>query len=113
MSSKFGMPPGPPPRGVPQSAQANVDLSAAETLMCDKCQNMTFVEVLLVKKVSALISPNGKAGLAPLPVLSCNACGHINAEFVPPIFHTAPQETVAPTPAPTTGIQTSKLILEK
>ena|SRR6185437_155758 len=66
-----------------QVPQTNIDLSQTNPVRCDNCQNETFVPTLLMRRVSALVSPNGREGLAPIQVFSCNACGHVNTEFVP------------------------------
>lgn len=60
----------------------NINLEACEDLLCVKCGNATFEEVRLIKKVSALMSPTGKAGLVPIPTFACAACGVIPAEFL-------------------------------
>lgn len=61
----------------------NLDLSTAQDVTCDKCGNYTFEQVVLMKKISALISPTGKEAIVPFPVFSCNACGYINKQFLP------------------------------
>lgn len=63
--------------------QVNVDLSQAEDIVCENCKNYTFQEVALMKRLSALVSPTGKEALVPIPVFACNACGWINARFLP------------------------------
>ena len=74
-----------------QQPKLNVDLSKAQDVVCDNCGNYTFQEVVLMKKVSALISPTGKEGIIPIPVFACNACGYINKQFLP--FRMEEQET--------------------
>ena len=59
------------------------DLSQATDIVCENCGNLTFQEVLLMKKVSALVSPNGKEGIVPIPTFSCVACGWVNEMFRP------------------------------
>jgi rRNA maturation protein Nop10 len=69
----------------PQTPQTlNIDMKQLDDVKCDKCGNFTFDEVTLFKKVSALISPSGKEGLAPIPTFACHACGNVNAMFLPP-----------------------------
>jgi uncharacterized Zn finger protein len=63
--------------------QVNLDLSTAQDVTCESCGNYTFQEVVLMKKVSALISPTGKEAIVPIPTFSCNACGFINKQFLP------------------------------
>jgi len=47
-----------------------------------KCGSKVFHEALILKKVSALISPTGKEMLYPIPVYVCDKCGEIPAEFL-------------------------------
>ena len=66
-----------------QQQQINVDLSNAQDITCENCGNYTFEEVLLMKKLSALLSPTGKEAIVPIPTFACNACGFINKQFLP------------------------------
>ena len=61
----------------------NVDLSQADDVVCERCGNYTFEQVALMKKVSALVSPNGRAGVIPISVFACAVCGNINEGFMP------------------------------
>ena len=79
MTSKF-IP--PDPRQM-RGQQQMPDLSLAEDIVCENCSNLTFEEVLLMKKVSALVSPNGKEGIVPIPTFACVACGWVNEMFRP------------------------------
>lgn len=83
MSSKF-------PRPQMPQQQRTPDLSLAQDIQCDNCKNLTFQEVLLMKKVSALVSPNGREALIPIPTFACVACGYVN-EMFRPIKTPAPQ----------------------
>jgi hypothetical protein len=81
MTSKFIPPSG---KQDPRQMQAQMpDLSQATDIVCENCGNLTFQEVLLMKKVSALVSPNGKEGIVPIPTFSCVACGYVNEMFRP------------------------------
>jgi uncharacterized Zn finger protein len=60
----------------------NIDLESCENLLCHKCGNATFEQVRMIKKVSALVSPNGKEGYVPVPIFACNACGEVPPEFL-------------------------------
>lgn len=66
-----------------QPTQVNLDLTNAQDITCDNCGNYTFQEVVLMKKISALVSPTGKEAIVPIPTFSCNACGFINKQFMP------------------------------
>lgn len=69
----------------PMAPQMNIDLSKADDVVCERCGNYTFNEVMLMKRMSALISPTGKDAIVPIPTFACNACGHINKQFLPVI----------------------------
>ena len=63
--------------------QVNINPNDLEDVLCEKCQNQTFTQVFLFKKISAVLSPSGKASMIPLQVFKCDSCGHINKDFVP------------------------------
>ena len=59
----------------------NVDLSKAIQMKCDKCENPTFKQTLMLHKMSALVSPNGQETIVPAAVFACEKCNHVNQEF--------------------------------
>ncbi len=67
-----------------------------------------------MKKVSALVSPNGKEGIVPIPTFSCVACGYVNEMFRPfkPVKPATLDEMPAETPAEEPEPTRPKLILE-
>jgi DNA-directed RNA polymerase subunit RPC12/RpoP len=67
----------------PLPKQVNVDISQADDVKCDECGHDVFVPVFHIKKVSAIMSPNGQEIIAPVQVFGCNKCGHVNKEFMP------------------------------
>ena len=66
--------------GFSQEALMN-DLSNAETLKCEFCNNILFIQTYVLKKVSALVSSTGKDQLIPFPVFSCGDCGQIPTDM--------------------------------
>jgi ribosomal protein L37E len=60
-----------------------VNLSQADNVACNKCGNHTFIPVMLMKRLSPIISPTGKEAIVPIQTFACNACGFVNAEFLP------------------------------
>lgn len=54
----------------------------AKNLSCDKCNNETFTQIFVIKKISGLMTQTGKDMLAPIPVFSCKKCGNVNKLFV-------------------------------
>lgn len=68
---------------VPQMPEPQVDVKLTTPLECEKCKGQTFTEALMFRKVSALLTKNGKAGLLPIQVFACVQCGNIPVEFIP------------------------------
>ena len=58
-----------------------IDVSQTTPVKCEICENQTFKQTLLLRKVSALVSPNGQEQYVPVAVFACEKCGHVNAEF--------------------------------
>ncbi len=75
-----------------QQTPVNLDLTNAQDVVCDNCGNYTFNEVVLMKRISAIVSPTGKEAIVPIPTFACNACGFINKQFLP-VKMTDEQET--------------------
>ena len=61
--------------------QEQIDISKTSAIKCDKCENPTFKQSLLLRKLSALVSPNGQETLVPVQVFACEKCGNVNSEF--------------------------------
>ena len=59
----------------------DIDLTHAKTLSCEKCEGVGFRQTLMLKKLSPLVSPNGKEAIIPVGVFACDSCGHVNKEF--------------------------------
>ena len=62
-------------------AQQTIDVSQTTPVKCEKCENQTFKQTLLLRKVSALISPNGQEQYVPIAVFACEKCGNVNSDF--------------------------------
>jgi uncharacterized Zn finger protein len=62
--------------------QQTIDMSQTTSIKCEKCENQTFKQTMLLRKMSALISPNGQETLIPVAAFACEKCGHVNSEFV-------------------------------
>ena len=57
--------------------QVQVDLKQAETIKCSDCGNYLFITSFILKRLSALVSPNGQEALIPVQVYSCGNCGKV------------------------------------
>ena len=65
----------------PQSAQVQVDLRDAETIKCRDCNNYLFITSFILKRLSAIVSPNGQEAVVPVQVFSCGSCGKVPKIF--------------------------------
>ena len=61
--------------------QMNVDMSQTSEMKCDECENLTFKQTIMLRKMSAIVSPNGQETIIPMAVFACEKCGHVNEEF--------------------------------
>ncbi len=71
-----------PMRKPKQGTQVKVDLKQAETIKCTDCENYLFITSYILKKLSALVSPNGQESLIPVQVYSCGNCGKVAEGFL-------------------------------
>ena len=46
--------------------QMNVDISQTTEMKCEKCGNNTFKQTMMLRKLSAIVSPNGKETIIPV-----------------------------------------------
>ncbi|MCK9430138.1 MAG: hypothetical protein M0R17_09060 [Candidatus Omnitrophica bacterium] len=68
-----------------QPMNININLKDAVDIVCEECGNKYFTDAMQIKKLSALLSPNGQDSLIPIQVFICTKCGHVNSEFLPQI----------------------------
>ena len=61
--------------------QEQIDINKTSAIKCESCENQTFKQTLLIRKMSALVSPNGQETIVPMAVFACEKCGHVNSEF--------------------------------
>jgi len=59
------------------AAQMRQQLMSAPDAQCGKCGHTFFENVFKVKKISALMSPNGQESIVPVQTLRCLECGNI------------------------------------
>ena len=52
-------------------------------MKCNKCENQAFIATVLLRRISALVSPTAKEAVVPVQLYSCSKCGYINKEFLP------------------------------
>jgi hypothetical protein len=61
------------------------DLKNAKDATCEveSCNHNCFTPVVMIKVVSAILSPNGRETHVPLQTFACAKCGHVNKDFLP------------------------------
>ena len=71
------------PEGMPPREDGlQIDISKADTIVCEECGNASFIQAFFLKKVSALVSPTGKEAIVPIQVFSCGNCGAIPKNMI-------------------------------
>ena len=64
-----------------ESNLPRIDLKEQPTLICEECESKYFKEVVLIKKVSKLLTGSMEDTIVPFPTYRCDDCGHVNKEF--------------------------------
>ena len=58
-----------------------IDLREQPTVTCEVCKSEYFKEVVILKKVSRLLTGSSDDTIVPFPTYKCDSCGNINEEF--------------------------------
>jgi len=66
-----------------QQMNLNISLDKTLPIVCDDCNNETFIQVTFLRKVSKFIAGTDQDALIPIPSFACSKCGYVNAEFQP------------------------------
>ena len=64
-----------------ESNLPRIDLKEQPTLICEECESKYFKEVVLIKKVSKLLTGSMEDTIVPFPTYRCDDCGHVNKDF--------------------------------
>jgi len=59
-------------------SQGTPDLSEAEEYVCARCGYPFFSTIVMVKKLSGLVSPTGQDMFIPQAIFKCEECSYIN-----------------------------------
>jgi len=52
-------------------------LENAKDIVCPLCNANTFENIVMIKKISALMSPTGQESIIPLPAYRCTECKRV------------------------------------
>jgi uncharacterized Zn finger protein len=61
--------------------QPKIDIKKQPTVSCEKCGSTFFREVVLMKKISKLLTGSNEDSIVPFPTYRCDDCNHINDDF--------------------------------
>jgi len=62
-------------------SKPKINLKEQPTLSCENCKNIYFKEVVLIKKVSKILTGSPDDTLVPFPTYMCQNCGHVNSDL--------------------------------
>jgi hypothetical protein len=63
---------------------ADIEREENDVLLCDECQNATFLPVYVLVWRKTMFNPSlPRDGWAPMQTFRCSKCGHINADMDP------------------------------
>ena len=65
----------------PMQQRVNVDPNDLTDIECPDCGALNFKQVVRMKKLSALISPDGQEQVLSIPIFVCDDCGGIPEDF--------------------------------
>ncbi len=76
-----------PLKSLPKAPKPKVDLKEAKTIECIPCTkagqpSALFVDAVVLKEISAIMSPSGKEEIVAIPVYSCMICGAVPPQFL-------------------------------
>ena len=54
-------------------------IKSAAIVECPACGHKLFENAMIMKKISAILSPSGKEEMVPLAVIVCKKCGKVPA----------------------------------
>jgi uncharacterized Zn finger protein len=55
----------------------------SQPIQCENCGSIYMRQVLVLNKVSKLLTGSDKDSIIPIPVFRCDDCGYVNEEFRP------------------------------
>jgi len=60
-----------------EKQQISIDLDQAEDVGCKECGNLYFLPVVMIKRISPLLSPTGKELKFPVQAIQCTQCQEV------------------------------------
>ena len=66
-----------------QQGNLNVDFNQTVSVNCDECGSPYFKQSLVIRRVPGILVGQKEPSYIPIPVFSCEKCGHVNEDFQP------------------------------
>lgn len=64
-----------------QPGQIKITLDNSDAIICEECQNDTFIEVSYVRRISKLLIGAPEDMITNIPAFACSKCHHVNKQF--------------------------------
>jgi len=61
--------------------QLRVGLENSTAIICESCNNNTFIEANYIRKISKLLTGSPEDMIVPIPTFVCAKCSHVNENF--------------------------------
>ena len=58
-----------------------VNVMKSPNVKCEKCEDIFFEKVTIIKKISKLLTGSMEDQIVPMETYVCKSCGHMNKEF--------------------------------
>ena len=68
---------------IPNMPRPGISYSQTAAMKCEECGSEIFQPAVLLRRVSALVSPSGKETVMPVQIFACIKCGHVNEDMYP------------------------------
>ena len=68
---------------IPNMPSPGISYSQTDAMKCEECGSEIFQPAVLLRRVSALVSPSGKETVMPVQIFACIKCGHVNEDMYP------------------------------
>ena len=63
--------------------QKQININDTESVKCEDCGNYSFIQSYFIRRISAILSPNGQETMMPIQVYSCGNCGKVPDNLMP------------------------------
>jgi hypothetical protein len=64
-----------------QNVNINVNPEDLQDIVCENCNGEFFTPCFMIKRLSAIQSPNGQEMMFPVQVFKCDSCGEVLNKF--------------------------------